>query len=564
MKESLLTGVFWHAGLFLILAALIIPLLRFFKIPTALGYLLAGIALGPYGISVLAEHLPVSEFIGLQDSEHIKILAELGIVLLLFIIGLELTPQRLWQMRHLVFGLGSSQVLLSAITIGTVAYFWGNSFQVSLLLGLSLGLSSTALIIQWLQEQKLFASNVGRTSFSVLLFQDLAVIPILLLLTVLSSDIDNNIAQYVSLSLVKMTATILVIYFIGKIILKPIFVFTNKHGGAEVFMALSLLVIVTSASVAHFAGLSMALGAFVAGLLLADTEYRHEIEALIVPFKSMLIGIFFVSFGMGINLHFIAEKPFWLFSSAIGLMCIKGAIIFLLCKLWKQSTSVSAESAILLSQAGEFGLLVVGSALAASLITVDVGQFMLIVIGLTMFVTPILAPLARKIGAHLENINHYKKDYHANQSEEKEGHVVIFGFGRVGRTVAHKLSKEGFSFIGFDKDIEFVSNARLKSSPVYLGDALKKSTLKAAHIDKALCAVVTINNASATRKIVTAIRAIHTSIPIVVRAHSTEDVELYSDFENVDAIAENVLIGTKLSEEVFKRSGYREKASNEI
>ncbi len=555
MKESLLTGIFWDAGIFLILAALIIPALRFLKIPTALGYLLAGIALGPYGVSVLAGHIPVSGFIGLQSNEHVKILAELGIVLLLFVIGLELTPQRLWKMKHLVFGLGGTQVLVSAGIIGTIAYLWGNSLTVSMMLGLGLGLSSTALIIQWLQEQKLFASNVGRTSFSVLLFQDLAVIPILLLLTILSTDIGDNIAKYVSLSIGKMIVTILVMYFVGKIALKPIFVFANRHGGPEVFMALSLLLIVASASVANMAGLSMALGAFIAGLLLADTEYRHEIEALIVPFKSMFLGIFFVSFGMGINLHFVAEETFWLFASVLGLICIKAVIIFALCKLWKQTTSVSVESAILLSQAGEFGLLVIGSMLTAGLLAENIGQFMLIVVGMTMFITPIITPIARKIGAFVENNSHEDKNYHANQAEQFEGHVVIFGFGRIGRVVADKLSKEGFTFIGFDKDINSVSKDRLKSCPIYMGDALKKNTLNAAHIEKALCVVVTIDNADATQKIVKSIRDICSNTPIVVRAHSIDDAKLYDEYTNIEAIAENVLVSKKLSAAVLKYSG---------
>ncbi len=562
MKESLLAGVFWDAGLFLTLAALIIPALRFLKIPTALGYLLAGIALGPYGLSVLAGHIPVSEFIGLQDATHIKILAELGIVLLLFIIGLELTPQRLWQMRHLVFGLGGAQVLLSACIIGTIAFLWGNSPNVSILLGLGLGLSSTALIIQWLQEQKLFASDVGRTSFSILLFQDLAVIPILLLLTILSLDIGGNITQFVLLSLAKMITSILAIYFIGKILLKPVFVFANRHGGAEVFMALTLLAIVLSASVANVAGLSMALGAFIAGLLLADTEYRHEIESLVVPFKSMLIGIFFVSFGMGINLNFVAEKPLWLFASVIGLMSIKAIIIFFLCKLWKQSTSVSAESAILLSQAGEFGLLVVGGSLTAGLMDENIGQFMLIVIGITMFMTPALAPVARKIGAYIENSSHDEKSYHANQSPKKEGHIVIFGFGRVGQAIANTVCKEGFKYIGFDKDINLVSAARADLRSVYLGDALKNNTLKAANIEKALCVVVTIDNANATQKIVRVISDICSITPIVVRAHTADDAKVYDGFENVEAIAENILISKKLSNKVFKHSGYYEHGDN--
>ena len=558
----MLVEVFWSAGLFLTLAALVIPALRFLKIPTALGYLLAGIALGPYGFSIFADQVPIFEFIGLQDSEHIKILAEIGIVLLLFVIGLELTPQRLWQMKNLVFGLGGAQVLISAIIIGIIAYSWGNNLNVSILLGLSLGLSSTAIIIQWLQEQKLFTSHVGRTSFSILLFQDLAVIPILLLLTILTSNMGDNIAQFVTVSLGKMIVTIFALYVIGKIILKPVFLFANRYGGPEVFMALSLLTIVVSASVADIAGLSMALGAFIAGLLLADTEYRYEIESLIIPFKSMLVGIFFVSFGMGINLNFIAEKPLWLFASVIGLMSIKAMIIFCLCKLWRLPNSVSAESAILLSQAGEFGLLVVGGALAAGLMVENVGQFMLIVIGLSMLLTPLLAPLARKIGTHIENNSHKTKDYHANQAEEMQGHVVIFGFGRVGKSVANSLCREGFKYIGFDRNIDSVSAERLTSNPVFLGDASKENTLKAAHIPNALCVVVTIDNAHSTLKIVKAIRSVNSATPIVVRAHSLDDAKYYEEFENVEAIAENMLISRKLSEEVFKYMGYYERMSN--
>ena len=291
MKESILTDVFLHAGFFLALSALVIPTLRYFKIPIALGYLFAGIALGPYALGAFADHSAIIHAISLKDTAHVKILAELGIVLLLFVIGLELTPRRLWQMRNLVFGLGGTQVILSSFVIGTIAYLWGNSAQVSLLLGLGLALSSTALVIQWLHEKKLFVTHVGRSSFSILLFQDLAVIPILLLVTIISAGPNENMYQFVSFALLKMGITIFLIYFIGKIILKPVFLFANRHGGPEVFMALSLLIIVASATTASFAGLSMALGAFVAGLLLADTEYRHEISSLIIPFKGMLLGI---------------------------------------------------------------------------------------------------------------------------------------------------------------------------------------------------------------------------------------------------------------------------------
>jgi CPA2 family monovalent cation:H+ antiporter-2 len=551
MKESLLTDVFLNAGFFLALAAIVIPLLKYFKIPIALGYLLAGVALGPYALGAFSDQSQILSFMSLQDSQHIKILAELGIVLLLFIIGLELTPLRLWKMRHLVFGLGGMQVIVTAFCIGTIAYLWGNNVQVSILLGLGLSLSSTALILQWLQEKKLFATNVGRTSFSILLFQDMAVIPILLLLTILSSDLGDDVFQFVSISLLKMAVTVLALFAIGKIILKPVFIFANRHGGSEVFMALSLLVIVGSSLIASLAGLSMALGAFIAGLLLADTEYRHEISGLIMPFKSMLLGIFFVSFGMGINLSFIAEEPLWLFSSVFGLMIIKGCIIFTLCKIWKQSTSVSVENGIILSQAGEFGLLVVGTALSVGLMEQNIGQFMLIVVGITMMLTPIITPLARKIGNYIENKCHGEQTYHANKAAERNNHIVVFGFGRVGNTVANTLSQEGYSILGFDKDIEQVNAARSRTCPVYLGDASNKNTLMAAKLNKAICVVITLDEAPATRKIVKAVRNINDSIPIVVRAHTQKDANSFNDYENVDAIAENQLISSRLSEKVL-------------
>lgn len=555
MKESLLIDVFWHAGFFLALSALIIPLLRYLKVPAALGYLLAGIALGPHGLSTISEHLVVLDLIGLQDAKHVKILAELGIVLLLFVVGLEITPTRLWQMRSLVFGLGSAQVLVTAFVIGGIAYFWGNNAQVSLLLGLGLALSSTAIVVQWLHEQKLFVTHTGRTSFSILLFQDLAVIPILLLLTIMSADAGDSIVQFTFLSLFKMIFTALIIFVVGRIVLKPLFIFANRNGGPEVFMALSLLVIVVSASVAALAGLSMALGAFIAGLLLADTEYRHEISFLVIPFKSMLLGIFFLSFGMGINLYFVAEKPFWLFSSVIGLVCIKTMVIFLLCRLWKQSTAISLETALLLSHAGEFGLLVVGSASIAGLMEENVAQFMLLNVGLTMMLAPLLAPFARMVGSYVENKNISHKLVAKDIQQEKEHHIVILGFGRIGQSIANTLCREGFEILGFDKNTQIVHEARKKMSPVFLGDVTKKSTLEAANLNDASCIVVTIDDASATQNLTKTIRNICKSTPIVVRAYSHDDLKFFEGIEGIDALAEDTIVSASLSERVLKNIG---------
>lgn len=556
MKESVLIDVFSHAGFFLILSAIVVPILRYFKIPTALGYLLVGIALGPYGLGALSEQHMIFDVMNIQYAEHVKILAELGIVLLLFVVGLELTPKRLWQMRNLVFGLGGAQVIVTAGAVGVLAFVYGNDAQVALLLGLGFALSSTAIVTGWLHEKKLFVTPVGRSSFSILLFQDLAVIPILLLLTILSANLGDTAFLFATVSLAKMILTATVIYVSGRIVLKPIFVFANKNGGSEVFMALSLLVIIASSSIAAYAGLSMALGAFLAGILLADTEYRHEIEDLIMPFKSMLLGIFFFSFGMGINLAFIAEKPIWLFSSVIGLIFLKATIIYALCKMWKQSTAVSVETAVLLSQAGEFGLLIVGSALTYGLMQENVAQFMLLNVGITMMLAPLMAPYARKLGDYFDKRENNQDEMSEDFAEELDQHVVIFGYGRVGQNIAEKLSKEGVNIIAFDKDVGVVHQARKAECPVFLGDLSKKATMKSARIDKAACVLVAVDDQKVTDKIVKSIKEEYETTPIIVRSRTIEDADEYNKMEYVFSMAEYQILSHELADAVFTQLGY--------
>jgi monovalent cation:proton antiporter-2 (CPA2) family protein len=555
MKESLLLNVLLEAGIFLALAALIIPLLKRFKVPSVLGYLIAGVIFGPYSMGAFTESIPMLSYITLYETAHVKMLAELGIIMLLFVIGLELTPQRLWQMRHLVFGLGSAQVIASAVIIGGIAFLWGNNLQLSILFGLGLSLSSTAIITQWIHEQKMFTAPAGRASFSILLLQDLAVIPILFLLTIFAAEPGEDMFMFTVKSLAIMAFAATAMYMIGQRILRPVFVFANQHGGHEVLMALSLLTIVGSASVAGFAGLSMALGAFIAGLLLADTEYRHEIKAMIVPFKGMLLGIFFLSFGMSINLNFIAEKPVWLALSVIGLMLTKAALIYPLCRLWKQSRAVSAESAIMLSQAGEFGLLVIGSALTLGIATEDVGQFMLITVGLTMFVTPVITPLSRKVGTWIEARESQGEHIPIPESKE-QGHVAIFGFGRMGQTIAEILSGEGVSIIGFDNDARKVDKLKSCSFPVYFADSSKKAVVKAAGLERALCAVISLDEPHATKKLAENIRKVHPHLPIYARAEDEKEEAILERIPYVDAVPEHLAVSQGLAEKVLGEAGY--------
>ena len=257
------------------------------------------------------------------------------------------------------------------------------------------------MITQWLHERKILHSETGQTSLSILLLQDLAVIPILLLITIFTADISGTKLGYIAILLAKIATALLAIIFSGKWLLRPLFSFSSKHGGAEAFIASSLLVIAISASIAGMAGLSLSLGAFIGGLLLAETPHSYEIAALITPFKTMLLGIFFLAFGMSIDVQYILYKPFWLITSVFGLIGLKAIIIYVLCRIWNISRPGSAETALLLPQSGEFALLVTGTALASGLLNHDVAQFMFLTVGLTMLCTPVLAIMAASVANYL-------------------------------------------------------------------------------------------------------------------------------------------------------------------
>ncbi|MCH2038346.1 MAG: cation:proton antiporter [Rickettsiales bacterium] len=552
MKESPLLEVFMYASFFLAIAAIIIPLLKRLKVPAVLGYLCTGIIFGPQALGLLVEDYAFLRYFTLQNSDSIKLLSELGIVFLLFVIGLELTPKKLWNMRNLVFGLGAAQVTISSVIIGVIAYSWGNSVQASILLGLGLSLPSTAIITQFLHENKLFKTKPGQASFSILLFQDLAVIPILLLITIFTVETgDIGLTEYILGIVGKMIAAVLAIVLIGKYCLRPVFLFSNKYGGAESFIALSLLVIVVSASIAGMAGLSLALGAFIGGLLLAETNYSHEVSSTIIPFKSMLLGIFFISFGMSIDLHFITDRPVWLLLSAFGLMAIKFAIIFLLARLWKLPKSIAVESALLLPQAGEFGLLVVGSSITFGIMPNDVGQFMFLTIGITMILTPIINPMAHKFGSFIrsreENSDFPEEEY----DEEISDHVIILGYGRMGQTISEILSKEGIKYMSFDNKTDPLRSGKNKNAPVYFGNVTKKSTLEAARIDQASCIIITIDQTDLVSVVYTNIRMINKDIPIIIRVRNRRDLghlELYNSYIIPEYLSSSCLMAEKALE----------------
>lgn len=559
MKESLLLDVFIHSSFFLAIAALVIPILKRFRVPPVLGYLIAGVVLGPHGIGEFSEEISFLEYITLKDSHHIKILSELGLVFLLFVIGLELTPKKLWQMRSMVFGLGVLQVVVTATIIGGIAYAWENSIQASILLGLGLSLSSTAIITQWLHEKKLFSTEVGQTSFSILLLQDIAVIPILLLITVFTATSGDNLSVQILTVVVKMAFSVLAIILVSKWFLRPLFSFSSKYGGSEVFIALSFLVITVTSSIAGLAGMSMALGAFISGLLLAETQYSYEISSIIVPFKTILIGIFFMAFGMSIDIHFIFQRTFWLMASVFGLMVIKASIIYVLCLIWKKHIKIATETALVLSQAGEFGLMVVGVSLSANLMSNDVAQFMFLTIGLTMALTPMLTIFSQHIadylhGKYSSDDNKLKETYEDNISN----HIVIIGYGRMGKTISEIVSQQGIKILAFDKNFEKVSSNQAKNAPVYYGDATKKATLEKANIDYASCVVITVDDPVASKKIYNNIRERDKKTPIIIRSHKLDDFAEFQNESGLYIVPEYLSASLILAQKALQHNGYSE------
>ena len=556
--------------LFLVVAGFAVPLLQR-RVSPVLGYLLIGGLIGPYGLGLMAEALPLAAFLVIDDLDGVRALAEIGVVFLLFAIGLELSLDRLWAMRRLVFGLGSAQILLTGVVIGGVAYAWGNSGPAALVLGACLALSSTAIVMQLLIEKSRLTTPVGRSAFSVLLMQDLAVVPILFIVGVLGTVSEGQgVLGGLALALGEAAITVVFIYAVGRLVLRPLFRATAQSGSREAFMAMILLIVLGTAAITGAVGLSMALGAFLAGLLIAETEYRHQVEVDIDPFKGLMLGLFFMSVGMGIDWRVLMETPLLIAASVIGLIAIKAVLNVSLFLLWKTPIHRAVEAGLLLAQAGEFAFIVVGLAMSLDLLPGSTGQFMLIVASLTMVLTPGLAELARKLADRIENRQNERHPDAADQMEDMEGHVLIAGFGRVGRMIASILDREGLPYIAIDKDPIIASEARASGLPVRFGDASRLEILQANHVRQAAALVITLGDAKNTELLTQRMREAAPHVPLFVRARDKEQADRLTDAgataavpETVEAslqLAARLLEGCGLDDEVIQRRLQLERA----
>ncbi|WP_054112597.1 monovalent cation:proton antiporter-2 (CPA2) family protein [Marinagarivorans algicola] len=491
---------------FLVTVVVLVPMMKRIKVSPVLGYLAVGAIIGPYALGW------VSDVAGVQ---HV---AELGVIFLLFTIGLELSFERLRAYSKLIFGFGSLQVGLTAIVIAVAAWTWGNSVQVAIIIGLCLALSSTAMVMQLLAERGENATVHGRTSFAALLFQDLAVVPILILLGVFGGDSGDSLWVNVGLALGKAVLVVAVIVIIGRYVLRYLFRVASATRSVDVFTAMILLAVLATSVATGMAGLSMALGAFLAGLLLAETEFRHQIESEIEPFKGLLLGLFFMGVGMNIDFVMAFDKGIWVLLSVLGLLGIKAVIASCIARLFLPTWGASMRTGLILAEAGEFAFVVIGQAtLTYSLMPADVGQFMVVVAGISMALTPVLAWLGQKVEEGLQT-QEPALEVAQEDADRIHGHVVILGFGRVGQSVASVLASQGIPYIAFDANTQLVKAMRLKGEPVFFGDGSKVDVLERAGIAVASALLITTGDVTTSETMVKRVHAQWPALSILVRA----------------------------------------------
>lgn len=510
--------------LFLTLVGILIPLLQRLRINQVVGFLVMGIVIGPYGIGSFVDDWPWLQWVTIPRRQGVNALAELGVIFLMFLIGLELSLQRMWSLRRWVFGLGTAQVLLTAVTLGGLAWAFGNSTEVALVLGLVLSLSSTAVVMQLLTEERTLATPLGQGAFSILMLQDLAVVPLLIVVDLLArggggQGVWAQLATTTALSV----GVVALILWLGRKLIAPLFRTFAQSRQSEVFMALTLLVTLSIAGATAAAGLSMALGAFLAGLLLAETEYRHEVEVTIEPFKGLLMGLFFMSVGMGIDVREVLRDPFWLAASVLGLMGIKAVITTGLMRLGGLSWGQSLQGGMLMGQGGEFAFIVIGAAMGASLLDARIGQFMLLVVSLSLMVTPWFARLGQHLGQRWDARLHPHAEAASSLAvPDVGGQVVIVGHGRVGQLLGQVMAQQRVPYIAVEHNIERVALLRAQGVPIYYGNAARGDFLDKLGLERAACMVVTMDQPAAAMRVVQATRRQHPHLPIFARSHDTQ------------------------------------------
>lgn len=549
---------------FLIVAGVIVPLFHRAKIGTVLGFLIAGVVLGPHGLGRLQAEHPWIYYITFDDPKRGEALAEFGIIILLFLLGLELSLQRFWQLRRYVLGIGFAQVVFTTLAIGLTVRFAGGVPPSGIILGLCLALSSTAIVMQILTEQHRVANPIGRIALSVLLFQDLMVVPILFIVGMLSRGPEARVTGIVDLitPFAGALASVIAIMLVGRFLLGPLLRLVVKTGSRDLIMALALLILVGASVATGLAGLSVALGAFLAGLLLSDNEARHHIEVDLEPFKGLLLGIFFVSVGSNLDLFVIAADIGWIVLAVIVLMGGKTLILYAIARAFGVVRTTAAEVALLLAQAGEFAFVVLSVAQQHSLLPPRLAAGAVAVVSISMLLTPLAATLGRRVAARLTSSEH--DGLRPGEAVgEFEGHVVIGGLGRVGLLVAQTLEAENVPYVALDIDGDLVSHLHGGPSHVYYGDAARPELLERVGGRHARAFVVTVNNARAAERMVKAAKAIQPDALVFARAVDPKHAARLVELGAVSVVPETVEASLQLAGRLLEGLDVPEETVNE-
>ncbi|MDK9695126.1 MAG: cation:proton antiporter [Siculibacillus sp.] len=532
-------------------AGVVVPLMHRLRVGSVLGFLLAGMVLGPHGLGRFVADVPRLVWITVSERHEIAGIADFGVVFLLFVIGLELSVTRLVAMRRLVFGLGTLQVVLSGALIGAAALHLGQTPAAAVVLGACLALSSTAVVVEVLAEQKRLTSTTGRTTFAVLLFQDLAVIPILFMVETLGGGgggTDRSVWLDLGFALLQGFVAVAVIVAIGRTLLRPLFRVVADTRSAELFMATILFVAIGTGVVTSLAGMSMALGAFIAGLLLAETEYRRAIESTIEPFKGLLLGVFFFSVGMSVDLDFLAGHPVSIVAGAFALVALKGTVTALGAGLFGVPPSHAVKTGLLIGAGGEFAFIVVGLAATLGLVGAETTTWVLAVVSLSMAAIPLFDVVGRRLSREIDRHAPPDPALLLAPPEDAAPRALIIGFGRVGSLVGSMLEEHGIAYVAVDRDPGNVVDGRRAGRSVYFGDATNPLFLRSCGIETTPAVIVTMHDAPGVDAVVDAVRLFRPDVPLVVRARDASHARRLYRKGVSDAVPETIEASLQLSE----------------
>lgn len=503
------SGDVLQSGFVFLTAAVIgVPLAQRAGLGSVIGYLLAGVVIGPWGLGLIS------------DVEAILHFAEFGVVLLLFLIGLELNSKKLWQLRVPILGLGGAQVLVTGLVLAAISYGWGTSWQASLVIGMGLALSSTAIALRVIAEQGLSSSETGQSGFAVLLFQDIAVIPMLALMPVLAGNTAGN-----WLDGVWMLAGIAGLLVGGHFLLNPLFRYIVRSGVRELFTVAALLLVIGIALLMRNIGLSMALGAFLAGVLLAESEFRHELEISIEPFKGLLLGLFFIAVGMAVDLGLLAVKPVQIILAVAGLVAVKGLILYALARLSRIRAKARSRMAAILSQGGEFAFVIFTAASSEGLISHEQASFLLVVVSLSMVTTPLILAIQNRWFARKLNQHESTEDVPESGVMNNTPQVIIAGFGRFGQIVGRLMYANKIKITVLESDASQIKLLRKYGYKVFYGDATHLELLRSAGADQAQAMVICTDEPDEVMQIANLCQQHFPQLKILARARSR--VEAY-------------------------------------